>query len=99
MDRSKAHLWTFLSVVAFAASCGGDAGLSSSGSAEAASDLSLGARGEEVRALHGYLTRFGYFPNAELARTYPAWRPIESNAPAASDVFDAHTDRAVRALQ
>src|SRR5438046_979737 len=62
-------------------------------------DLSLGSRGDDVRAVHDYLTRFGYFPNAELARKYPAWRPIVPETPLAQDVFDERTAEAIRRLQ
>src|SRR5262245_58026640 len=62
-------------------------------------DLSIGDSGDDVRVLHAYLMRYGYFPNSELQRQYPAWRPIVPEAPAAADVFDEHTAEAVRALQ
>jgi hypothetical protein len=62
-------------------------------------DLKLGAEGDEVRALHEYLTRFGYFPNPELQHSFPSWRPIVSQPPAFSDVFDERTENAVLAYQ
>jgi peptidoglycan hydrolase-like protein with peptidoglycan-binding domain len=62
-------------------------------------DIELGAAGEDVRALHGYLTEFGYFPNQELAREYPSWRPLVSDGPAEATVFDQHTVEAIRLLQ
>jgi hypothetical protein len=62
-------------------------------------DLSTGAHNEDVRTLHEYLSSFGYLPNAELAGEYPAFRPLVAKAPQASDVFDAQTELAVRALQ
>ena len=49
--------------------------------------------------MNDYLTRFGYFPNAELAREYPAWRPIVDTAPANPSVFDERTEAALRRLQ
>ncbi|HEY4645676.1 MAG TPA: peptidoglycan-binding domain-containing protein, partial [Steroidobacteraceae bacterium] len=61
-------------------------------------DLSIGATGEDVRTVHTYLSQYGYFPNAKLARRYPAWRPIVATAPAAG-VYDEHTAQAIRALQ
>jgi len=62
-------------------------------------DLAQGSRGDSVRAIHEYLTKFGYFPNDELARTYPSWRPIVPHPPADPDVYDENTTHAVRAFQ
>jgi hypothetical protein len=62
-------------------------------------DLTVGSQGNEVVVLHDYLTQFGYFPNAELQKEYPAWRPIVPEAPAANDVFDEKTSEAVLRLQ
>jgi hypothetical protein len=62
-------------------------------------DLGLGSTGEDVRAIHSYLTRFGYFPNEELARQYPAWRPLVDEGPNDETVFDHHTVDAIRKLQ
>ena len=64
-----------------------------------ARDLTIGSRGDDVRALHEYLAEYGYLPNEELARTYPAWRPVEAEAPAVETVFDEHSARAVKGLQ
>lgn len=63
------------------------------------SDLQLGATGEEVRAVNDYLTKYGYFPNEELAHSYPWWRPLITEPPAQADVFDEHTAEGVRQLQ
>ena len=57
------------------------------------------ADADQVRALHQYLTQYGYFPNDELARRYPAWRPIVAHVPPRSDVFDEHSVAALKALQ
>src|SRR4051794_13081482 len=62
-------------------------------------DLTVGAVGSDVKAVHAYLERYGYLPNAELTRTYPAWRPIMNSSPARSDAYDENTAEAVRALQ
>ena len=62
-------------------------------------DLVLGQSGEDVRAVNGYLRRYGYFPNDALARTYPEWRPIVSRGPGQADRFDDQTRAGVRALQ
>jgi hypothetical protein len=62
-------------------------------------DVGLGARGDDARAVHAYLTRFGYFPNEELAREHPGWRSILPDAPATADVYDQRTVDAVRQLQ
>jgi hypothetical protein len=62
-------------------------------------DLSLGTQGDDVHALHTYLTRYGYFPNAALAGEYPTWSPIVTDAPAFEDVFDKQTEAGLLALQ
>ena len=83
--------------------CGapGDEGAGAEGGdvATIATDLSMGATGADVLALHGYLTRFGYFPNDSLQRQFPAWRPIVAAGPRDSGVFDASTEAATRAFQ
>jgi peptidoglycan hydrolase-like protein with peptidoglycan-binding domain len=61
--------------------------------------LTIGSRGESVRAAHEYLARFGYLPNAELARSYPRWRPLVGHGPADPAVYDEHSAEAVRAFQ
>src|SRR5690242_20162914 len=63
------------------------------------SDLRLGDDGPAVSALHSYLTRFGYFPNAAIANAYPRWQPLVAEAPAYPDVFDDQTRAAVYAYQ
>jgi len=62
-------------------------------------DLQIGARGEGVRAVHAYLTSFGYFPNDRLAVEYPSWRPLVAEPPADLSVFDEQTRQAVGAFQ
>ncbi len=62
-------------------------------------DLTIGSAGDEVAALHEYLTQFGYFPNPELAKHYPRWRPAVSTLPAFDSQFDDQTAAAVRRLQ
>jgi peptidoglycan hydrolase-like protein with peptidoglycan-binding domain len=66
--------------------------------ARAEADLAPGARGQQVQALQDYLAKRGYLPNAELARTYPSWRPVVPSAPTPG-VYDATTESAVRAFQ
>jgi peptidoglycan hydrolase-like protein with peptidoglycan-binding domain len=61
--------------------------------------LCIGATGNEVRAVHRYLTEHGYLPNAALQRAYPQWRSPVSSAPAREDVYDERTAEAVRAFQ
>jgi peptidoglycan hydrolase-like protein with peptidoglycan-binding domain len=61
--------------------------------------LGLGATGEDVRAVNEYLRQHGYFPNDEVGRRYPSWRPIVSQGPARTNVYDEQTQAAVRALQ
>jgi predicted Zn-dependent protease len=62
-------------------------------------DLALGATGDDVRAVNEYLRQHGYFPNEEVGRRYPSWRPIVSQGPARTNVYDEQTQAAVRALQ
>jgi hypothetical protein len=62
-------------------------------------DLTVGDRGADVRALHGYLSRYGYYPNDALQQEYPDWRPIVTQTPAAEDTFDESTHEAILALQ
>jgi peptidoglycan hydrolase-like protein with peptidoglycan-binding domain len=62
-------------------------------------DLAPGSHGEGVRAVHAYLAKFGYLPNPDLQRQYPAWRPITPDLPADPSVYDQHSAAAVRALQ
>src|SRR5258708_221178 len=62
-------------------------------------DLTQGSQGAEVQAVYEYLAQTGYFPNEQLQRSYPAWRPIVSQAPATTDVYDERMTNAVSALQ
>jgi hypothetical protein len=90
-----------------ASACGGDQGSDqpSSGTEEGSGvdslerDLSIGAQGDDVRALHAYLARFGYFPNEELASEHPTWAPLLPEGPASPDVFDDQSRKAVSLLQ
>ena len=61
-------------------------------------DLKIGDVGPHVRTVHDYLTTYGYYPNADLAVQFPAWRPI-ANEPKDPNVFDQQTADAVRQLQ
>ena len=63
------------------------------------SDLQPGSQGPEVEVLHDYLTRFGYFPNDQLARKHPAWRPAVTERPKQLQIYDEVTAQAVKALQ
>jgi peptidoglycan hydrolase-like protein with peptidoglycan-binding domain len=63
------------------------------------SDLVLGSSGEEVRTLHKYLERYGYFPSSNLSSEYENWQPVVSQDPAFDDVFDERTQEAVMHLQ
>jgi hypothetical protein len=60
--------------------------------------LAEGASSPAVAAVQKYLGQYGYFQNAELARRYPAWRPVVSAAPQLGK-FDAATAEAVMAFQ
>jgi peptidoglycan hydrolase-like protein with peptidoglycan-binding domain len=61
-------------------------------------DLGPGAEGSDVHTLQRYLTRYGYFPNPELGRTFPQWRPLVEESPS-DGIYDRQTEEAVRALQ
>lgn len=67
--------------------------------AELQRDLALGDEGGDVLALYGHLKAVGYFPSAEIAAKYPAWRPAVSDAPADPQVFDARMEKALLTLQ
>ncbi len=62
-------------------------------------DLSLGARGADVHAVQTYLAHYGYFPNVELARRFPTWRPVLARSPERLGAYDQTTADAVRGLQ
>ena len=87
--------------------CGGEPGIDESSSGAEAEggveslerDLSMGAEGDDVRALHGFLTRYGYFPNEELAEADPNWAPLLPEGPTRPEVFDEQSQNAVSLLQ
>lgn len=62
-------------------------------------DLTPGSTGSDVSDVYEYLTTYGYFPNAELARDFPEWRPVISKPPTDPERYDETMERAVRALQ
>jgi peptidoglycan hydrolase-like protein with peptidoglycan-binding domain len=62
-------------------------------------DLTVGSNGDDVRAVHEYLGKYGYFPDAKLAQEYPRWKPAVSEPPADVTVFDERTAEALRSLQ
>jgi hypothetical protein len=62
-------------------------------------DLTVGSSGGQVEAVYQYLRTFGYFPNDDLQRSFPAWRPLVATPPERTDVFDAQMEAATRALQ
>jgi hypothetical protein len=66
---------------------------------EVTQTLVLGDRGPEVRRLNTWFQNFGYMPNAELQKDYPAWRPIVDRRPADMDAFDETTLNALRHFQ
>lgn len=53
-----------------------------------------GDSGRDVESATSYLKRFGYLPNADLARAYPSWRPAIAFAPADSATFDDRLESA-----
>lgn len=78
---------------------GAQGGGSTSDVATLNADLQVGSRGDDVRALHAYLTERGYFPNRELAQSRPTWRPVVPLAPADQAIYDERSKEAVSALQ
>jgi peptidoglycan hydrolase-like protein with peptidoglycan-binding domain len=62
-------------------------------------DLSVGSTGDDVVAVHAYLTRYGYFPSEGLQRVFPAWRPFVAEGPASASIYDEHTIEAVKHYQ
>lgn len=86
-----------------AAACGGQGSASDVSPGEPnqpdVDDLRVGDNGPAVRAVNEYLTAFGYFPNDDLARQHPAWRPIVAQGPRVLDEFDEHTRQAVSGFQ
>jgi peptidoglycan hydrolase-like protein with peptidoglycan-binding domain len=63
------------------------------------SDLRIGASGDDVRTVHRYFQRYGYFPSSNLTSEYPGWAPVVAQDPAFDDVFDERTQEAVLKLQ
>lgn len=62
-------------------------------------DLGVGSQGDAVRVVQDYLKQYGYFPNSELARKYPKWRPMIGSTPPQWGVYDELTSKAVRHFQ
>lgn len=91
-----ARRWTAFLAFAALAACAGDAA-SEHENAGDGSEL-LAPTQEQVAAAQDYLKRYGYFPNPELARDFPGWRPVVEVAPSAG-LYDEATSRAVRELQ
>jgi peptidoglycan hydrolase-like protein with peptidoglycan-binding domain len=61
-------------------------------------ELRSGESSDAVVAVQDYLTRYGYFPNPELALEFPSWRPIVAVTPERG-VYDEATEAAVTAMQ
>src|SRR5262245_35789878 len=67
--------------------------------AAAGEALTIGSSGEQVRVLTAYLTRYGYFPNADLAERFPGFEPLVAEPPADPKVYDEHLAEAVYRYQ
>lgn len=61
--------------------------------------LGFGSQGNEVREVYQYLARYGYFPNEELAKKHPGFRPLVADAPKDPNVFGPELAHAVRLYQ
>lgn len=74
-----------------------------SGATASAADLvpeaRKGAQGPQVEAAFRHLQAHGYFPNAELARRYPGFRPAVAREPARPDLFDDAMEAALKRFQ
>jgi hypothetical protein len=69
------------------------------GANDSSGELRVGSTGAEVKKLHDFFMIKGYFPNQEIAKINPDWRPLVASSPANPSVFDASTELAVKALQ
>lgn len=59
-----------------------------------AQQVERGSTGEDVRKVHAYLKKFGYFPNPALD-VFGEWRPAVADDVADPEVFDELMERAV----
>ncbi|MET0406658.1 MAG: matrixin family metalloprotease [Cystobacter sp.] len=58
-----------------------------------------GSQGARVEEAFRYLQAYGYFPNAELTRLYPGFRPAVAREPARPGLFDDAMEEALRRFQ
>ena len=58
-----------------------------------------GERGPEIEKANLFLSQFGYFPSAKLSSTFPGFRPVVTEAPGDSSLFDERTEQALRKFQ
>jgi hypothetical protein len=65
---------------------------------EVTHEVGRGEQSDAVVAVQDYLTRYGYFPNPELALEFPSWRPIVDATPERG-LYDPVTEAAVNAMQ
>ncbi|HEX2295965.1 MAG TPA: matrixin family metalloprotease [Actinomycetota bacterium] len=61
--------------------------------------LSKGDEGDDVSALHSYLTRFGYFPSEDLRAGHSMFRGVVPFPPESDTSYDDQTEKAVRKFQ
>ena len=61
--------------------------------------IGLGDDGPEVAELYDYLHRYGYFPNAELAKHLPGWTPVIDSELEDAEMFDAALEEALLMYQ
>ncbi|WP_111765745.1 matrixin family metalloprotease [Nakamurella deserti] len=61
--------------------------------------LATGDTGDQVAALHAYLTRFGYFPNPGIRTGNLLFRPVMAFGPGDSTTYDDATATAVGQFQ
>lgn len=61
--------------------------------------VAAGATGPDVGAVHAYLSRYGYFPNAALASRFPMWRPAMAFAPPDTEELGPELQQAVKLFQ
>ena len=62
-------------------------------------DLGPGTSSNDVATVFEYLKSYGYFPNPDLARDDPSWRPAVTTLPPNPGVYDQVMTEAVKAFQ
>jgi len=98
---SSKNLFRSAVMVGVLCGVGAQAGEPKAGPRQAAAEPELrqGDHGPQVEEVFRFLQTYGYFPNAELARHYPGWKPAVEREPASPSTFDASLEEAVKRYQ